>query len=155
MRYIATFEVLCLSNTFSAASSLEMNRRYSRYSSRNGHGGEFPAQGLPSSSAYVAIKPTPQPGLWCVGILNHYLNSHIGTGRGAETLHARTINRYQYVRLLPARVVSVISISYVNHLLIMLLRPRAYARGCSKLKLFVLSFSFSLLKIKIILRVRS
>ena len=65
------------------------------------------------------------------------------------------ISRYQYVRLLPARVVSVISISYVNRLLIMLLRPRAYARGCSKLKLFVLSFSFSLLKIKIILRVCS
>ena len=89
---------------------------------------------------------------WCVGILNHYLNSHIGTGRGAETLHARTINRYQYVPLLPARVVSVISISYVNRLLIMLLRPRAYARGCSKLKLFVLSFSFSRsLKLKLFL----
>ena len=36
------------------------------------------------------------------------------------------INRYQYVRLLPARAVSVISTNYVNHLLIMLL-PRVCA----------------------------
>ena len=42
------------------------------------------------------------------------------------------INRYQYVRLLPARVVSVISTNYVNHLLIPFFN-RASMRGFSKL----------------------